>query len=108
MMQFTKNYLTLLKIIQSHCPLTEPQSCQYAYMYLQDCTTYTDFYIMYVDPQNDMVFALVDPLCINNVLDYEFVSFDYFIHHEVYFKVYPINNRPSLDCIKKRLSVFKK
>ncbi|MBQ8091997.1 MAG: hypothetical protein IJ242_00245 [Clostridia bacterium] len=98
-MMYTGNIQVFRNLLKRHVPATvlsddSESGPDKVIVYVQDATTFTDYYIMSWNPEYDEFFALVDPLPFSNVLDLEFVPVSCLEGSTLFYKLYSANRLP--------------
>ena len=107
MNQYTHSYPVLLNLIRKYVP-TEKDSSLRVHLYLYDITDNIDYYILYENlDEFKTIFALVDPLWADNVLELSDVYLKNLEGHQIYYKVYSLRNCPQWQSIRDELLPLK-
>lgn len=109
MMQYIHSIKTLRSLIIRTVPAEEGAEdvCASAFLYLQDCTNFIDYYIFSYSRFYDEVMALIDPLSDSATLELGHVPIASLEYCTVYYHVYRQSQRPSLTEIKAMLMPLK-
>ena len=107
MIQLAPKFPILIKLIKKYVPLTK-DSDHRIHLYLYDYTDNIDYYILNENlDESGTVFALVDPLEYDNVLEFDEVYFNNLEEHKIYCKVYSRGHCPKWQTIRNHLLPLK-
>ena len=89
-MKFTNDSKVLRNLLIQNVPVeVDDVNQNKVVLYIQDVTTYIDYYIISWSPELNDFLALVDPLHTDNVLDLEHVPLSFLKDSRLFYKVYP-------------------
>lgn len=115
-MKHTNNFNTILDVFKNNC---QNQRYRPVYVYIQDLTTFTDFYVLeyrqikYKYHPNKITYipvilALIDPYHSTDDVEISTVNVEYFRNHMIYYKVYTPKKRPNVYDKQNELNEMKR